>query len=83
MGIPVRGGSRTQGRFSKDNFKVKQESNSMLKGLNPTSGSTQFAVILLFKLVSRSAQEIVFVVAVFAKPAYCEGWRTLDIKKLK
>lgn len=55
----------------------------MLKGLNPTSGSTQFAVILLFKLVSRYAQAIVFVVAVFAKPAYCEGWRTLDVKKLK
>lgn len=56
----------------------------MLKGLNPTSGSTQFAVLLLFKLVSRSAQEIVFVVAVFAKLAYYyEGWRTLDVKKLK
>ena len=55
----------------------------MLKGLDRTFGSTQFAVILLFKLVLRSAQEIVFVVAVFPKPAYCEGWRTLDVKKLK
>jgi len=55
----------------------------MLKGLNPTSGSTQFAVILLFKLVSRSAQVTVTVVAVFPKPACCEGRRTLDLKKLK